>query len=114
VSNLEPSLYFPCLNPIEQGACRLFFHGRPPLYFVTPVQPITDWFNAATYGFTERQGLWEETFGFTRTTVEIFGVDFEVYLDPRGFWEDWLLYDPIALDTTPPPCRMLDYSLSLT
>lgn len=111
MANLNPSLYFPCLNPIEQGACRLFFHGRPPLYFVTPVQPITDWFDAATYGFETRQALWEQTFGFERTFVEIFGEEFEVYADPRGFWEDWLLYRPISVDEEPPPCTVLEYSL---
>lgn len=111
MSNLPPNLYFPCLNSIEQGACRLFFHGRPPLYFVTPVQPITDWFDAAPFGFDERQALWEETFGFTRTTVEILGVEFVVYLDPRGFWEEWLLYPPISFDEPPDLCKILEYSL---
>lgn len=78
---------------------------------MTPVQPITDWFDAATYGFANRQSLWEETFGFTRDTVEILGVEFLVYFDPRGFWEDWLLYTPISLDADPDPCRILEYSL---
>lgn len=113
MANLAPSLYFPCLHPIEQGACRLFFHGRPPLYFVTPVQPITDWFNAAEFYFEKRQEMWENMFRFTRTTIEIFDVEIEVYVDSRGFWEDWLLYDPIALDATPPGCSMYQYSLSL-
>lgn len=108
---LHPSLYFPCLNSTEQGACRLFFHGRPPGYFVTPVQPITDWFNAAFNYFELRQQLWEETFQFTRTTVEIFGVEFEVYVDTQGYWEQWLLYPPISFDETPPPCKVLEYSL---
>ena len=111
MANLAPSLYFPCLNPIEQGACRLFFHGRPPLYFVTPVAPITAWFDSATYGFATRQTLWEETFGFGKTTVEISGIEFEVYTDPKGFWEDWLLYPPISVDATPPECLQLEYSL---
>jgi len=78
---------------------------------VTPVQPITDHFDSATFGFATRQALWEETFGFVRDVVEILGVEFEVYLDPRGFWEEWLLYPPISFYETPDPCKILEYSL---
>lgn len=78
---------------------------------MSPVQPITDWFDAATYGFATRQALWEETFGFTRSTVEIEGIDFEVYFDPRGFWEEWLLYPPISSGVAAEPCTILEYSL---
>lgn len=111
MANLNPRLYVPCLNPIELGACRLFFHGRPPLYFVTPVQPITDYFNSVPFGFTDRQKLWEDTFSFTRGVVEVFGVEFTVYFDPKFYWENWALYPPIAYDEEPDPCTILEYSL---
>lgn len=110
--NLLPEQYYPCLAPEEQGACRLFFADVvPPYVFVSPVQPITDYYASLTTNFPTRQGLWEDMFGFTRITIEpVPGVEVEVYTDLYGFLSQWALYPPINGGTDDTRCRQNEYT----
>jgi len=110
MAHMRPENYFPCFSPIEQGACRAYFHGIVPGYFVCAASVIDDYYAANSPDWEGREQLFLNMFRFSRETVEIVGVEIEVLVDGENFQLDWLLYDPIALDTTPPVCRQFIYS----
>jgi len=108
---LPPEAYFPCLAPPEQGAVRVVYASFVPTYFVVPVQPVIDWYASNSFGFDDRITFFETMFRVIREEVEIFpGVDPVLcYIGFNAFYLSWLLYDPIALGTSPPPCRLYEY-----
>ena len=110
--NRPPEVYYPCLAPEEQGACRLAYASVvPPYVFVIPCEPIDNYYASLSTNFDLRQTWWEDMFHFRRITVEIFpGVEREVYTDLYGFLSDWLLYPPINGGTDDTRCRMYEYS----
>jgi len=110
--NRPPEIYYPCLAPEEQGACRLAYASVvPPYIFVIPCQPIDDYFASLSTNFELRQTWWEWQFHFVREELEILpDVIVEVYTDLYGFLQDWLLYEPINGGTDDTHCRMYEYS----
>lgn len=110
--NLPPELYYPCLAPTEQAACRLAYASVvPPYVFVIPCAPLDAFYSGSPVNFDGRQEAWENMFGFVRITIEIVpGVEEEVYTDLYGFLQDWLLYDPINGGTDDTHCRQNEYT----
>jgi len=109
---LTPDQYFPCLANTEKGAVRLVYSDFMPLLFVVPVQPITDYYTSSADNFTGRQELFENMFAVIREEVYIPILDREVecYIGFYAFMRGWTFYPPIADGTTPPACRIYDYS----
>jgi hypothetical protein len=109
---LQPTLYFPCLAPIEQEAIRLVYSLHIPTYFVIPAQPIVDYFMSVGDDGAWRLANFENMFQVTKSEETIPPFDFPI-LVYSGFYEyylTWIIYDPIAYGTTPPACRMYEYS----
>jgi len=109
---LTPDKYFPCLAPLEQAAIRVVYDSFVPLYFVVPTAPVDALYAGSPENFDGRQAAFENMFRVTRSEeVIIPGTDpIEVYTGFYTFYITWLLYDPIAFDTTPPPCFQNVYS----
>jgi len=110
MSHMLPGDYFPCFASIEKEACRLYWESIPPGYFVAPCSVIDDWFSSQSPEWEGRRDLWLGMFRFTRSSVEILGVEIEVYVDGENFQLDWLLYPPISSRADPAPCRQMTYS----
>lgn len=110
--NLPPDLYYPCLYSTEQAACRLAYASVvPPYVFVIPCAPIDAHFAASPVNFDGRQEAWVNMFGFVRTEIEVVPTVFvDVYLDPYGMLQDWLLYEPINGGVDDTHCRQNEYT----
>lgn len=83
----------------------------PPYVFVSPKEPIDDYYASLSTNFTDRQVTWQHMFRFGITTIEVVpGVEVEVYTDPYGFLLDWLTYDPINGGVNDTRCRQSEYT----
>lgn len=107
-------LYYKCLAPTEKGAIRYAYDSIvPPYIFVIPVDAMTTYFEGRSDNFVGRQEAWANMFRFGRTTIEILGVEIDVYTDPFGFTDQWRLYLATHDGWPTDSCRIKDYSEGL-
>lgn len=107
-------LYYRCLAPAEKGAIQYAYESIvPPYIYVIPVSAMEGYYAAQPDNFDGRLEFWVSMFRFGRTTIDVLGVDIDVYTDPFGFTDQWRLYLATHGSWPTDSCRVRDYSEGL-